>query len=303
MNTDATLVGLRRAFLLSLLFGLPSQLLTGAEITVTRTNLVERWITNVIDVRMPLNRFVNEYRTNWVTQFQTNVVEVYATNWTMVKETNQVEVAATWTNQVTAYRTNWTSWYVTNQVAVNLVRTNVVDRYHTNWSTLNLTNWQSVVLFKTNWVAQPVTNLVQIDLPARPVAATPVPDEVVEPKSAPEGTVVSASATAWTGPLTIEAVRTAQPPVNELVEVRMKVRWNSNTSNPLQVQHWRVEREDGAVLLFGQEQEFKRQLPVGKYKVEARLKPEGDNPALSAKGTLSVTIREATIQPRLLVKR
>jgi hypothetical protein len=303
VNADATPVGLLRAFLLSLLFGLSSHILTGAEVTVTRTNLVKRWITNVIDVRMPVNHFVNQYRTNWVTQFQTNVVDVYATNWMMVKQTNQIEVAATWTNQVTAYHTNWAPRHVTNRVAVNLVRTNFVDRYHTNWSTLSLTNWQTVVLFKTNWVAQPVTNLIQIDLPTRLVATAPVPAEVVEPKESPEETVVSASATTWTGPLSIEAARTAQPPVNELVEVRMKVRWNSNSSTPLQVQHWRVEREDGAVLLFGQEQEFKRQLPVGRYKVEAKLKADGDNPPLSARGTLSVTIREAVVQPRLLVKK
>ena len=64
-----------------------------------------------------------------------------------------------------------------------------------------------------------------------------------------------------------------------------------------------MEREDGAILLFGQDQQFKRPLPVGKYKVEAKLKAEGDDPPLSVRGTLSVTLREATIQPRLLVKK
>jgi len=277
--------------------------LTGAEVTITRTNSVERWITNVIDVRMPVNRFVNEYHTNWVTELRTNIVDIYATNWAMRMLTNQVEVKATWTNHVTAYHTNLIPRNVTNHVAVNLVRTNFVDRYHTNWSTLNLTNWETVVLFKTNLITQPVTNVVQIDLPVRPVAAAPAPSEVVEPQEAPLETAFSASTTTWAGPLTIEAVRTARPPANDLVEVRMKVRWTGNTTAPLRVQHWRVEREDGAVLLFGQDQEFKRQLPVGKYKVEAKLKPEGDNPPVSARGTLSVTAREAVIQPRLLVRK
>jgi hypothetical protein len=69
------------------------------------------------------------------------------------------------------------------------------------------------------------------------------------------------------------------------------------------VQLWRVEREDGAVLLFGQDQEFQRQLPVGKYKVEARLQRDGDDPPVSARGTLSVTARNTVIQPRLLVQK
>jgi hypothetical protein len=37
--------------------------------------------------------------------------------------------------------------------------------------------------------------------------------------------------------------------------------------------------------------------------VEAKLKPEGDNPPLLARGTLSVTAQEVTIQPKLLVKK
>jgi hypothetical protein len=211
--------------------------LAGEEVTITRTNWVERWITNEIDVRMPVNRFVNEYRTNWVTQLRTNVVDVYLTN----------------------------------------------------WAVRNLTNWQTVVLFKTNWLTQPVTNLVEIDLPSR--AVTPAETAPLAPMAA------------WTGPLAIEAVRTARPPANDLVEVQMQVRRTDNTPAPLQVQQWRVEREDGAILLFGQEQDFKRQLPLGKYKVEAKLKTEGDNLPLSLRGTLSVTTREAVVQPRLVARK
>ena len=225
--------------------------LAGEEVTITRTNWAERWITNEIVVRMPENRFVNEYRTNWVTQLRTNIVDVYATN----------------------------------------------------WAVRNLTNWQTVVLFKTNWLTQPVTNVVQIDLPNAAVAAAAAPGEVVEPKEAPAETAPPVPAAAWAGPLAIEAARTARPPANELVEVQMKVRRTDNTAAPPQVQQWRVEREDGAILLFGQEQDFKRQLPVGKYKVEAKLKMEDDNPPLSVRGTLSVTPREAVVQPRLLVKK
>ena len=302
MPRNAVLVGIARVMALSLTFWAFGPSLRGAEVTISRTNWVERWITNLIEIQMPDNRFVNVYHTNWVTQLRTNVVDVYATNWTMCKLTNQIEVVAIWTNHVTAYHTNWTTKTLTNQMVVNLVRTNFVDLYNTNWSVLNLTNWQPVVLFKTNRITQLVTNVVQIDPPNRPVAAAPAPNEVVEPLQAPAETISPVPA-AWAGPLTIEAVRTDRPPANDLVEVQLKARPTDITAPPQQIQHWRVEREDGAVLLFGQDQEFKRQLPVGKYKVEAKLKAEGDDSPLSLRGTLSVTLREATIQPRLLVKK
>lgn len=251
MNASPVLI--RGVFLLTITVALwasgPS--LAGEEVTITRTNCVERWITNEIEVRMPVNRFVNEYRTNWVTQLRTNVVDVYVTN----------------------------------------------------WAVQNLTNWQTVVLFKTNWLTQPVTNLVEIDLPSRTVAVAAVPSKVVQPKEAPPETAPPAPATAWAGPLAIEAARTAQPPANGLVEVEMQVRRTDNTPAPPQVQQWRVEREDGAILLFAQEQDFKRQLPLGKYKVETKLKTEGDNPPLSVRGTLSVTTREAVVQPRLVARK
>jgi hypothetical protein len=220
----------------------------------------------------------------------------------MCKLTNQVEVAATWTNHVTTYHTNWTTKILTNHIALNLIQTNFVERYKTNWSVLNLTNWQAVVLFNTNWIVQPMTNVVQINLPSRPVAAVPAPREVAESLESPADAVSPAPA-GWAGPLTIEAARTDRPPANDLVEVQLKVRRTDNTAGPQQIQQWRVEREDGAVLLFGQDQEFKRQLPVGRYKVEAKVKAEGDNPPVSVRGTLSVTTREAVIQQKLLVKK
>ena len=303
MNRITALLGGGRILALGLVFCAAGRVLTGAEVTLTRTNWVERWITNVIDVRIPVNSFVNEYRTNWVTALRTNIVDVYATNWSLRTLTNQIEVKATRTNHVIAFATNWIPQHATNLVAVNLVRTNLVDRYHTNWTTLNLTNWETVVVLKTNWVTRLATNVMQIDLPIRSTASAPAPKEVVEPQEVPVETVASPTAGAWTGPLAIEATRTTRPQVKDLVEVRMRVRWIGKTTAPLNVQHWRVEREDGAVLLFGQDQEFNRQLPIGRYKVEARLKPEGENPPISARGMLSVTAREAVIQPRLLVKK
>lgn len=303
MHGHAALVRLVRVVAVSLALWASGLSLIGVEANVTRTNWFDRWITNVIEVRMPANRFVNEYRTNWVTQLRTNVIDVYATNRVTRTLTNPVVVEATETNVVTAYETNWSMRTLTNWVAVNVLRTNFVDRYQTNWSTLNLTNWETVVLFKTNWITQAVTNVVQTDRPNRPAATVAALREAVEPKEARVETAPPAPAVVWTGPLAIEAARTARPPANNLVEVLLKVRWTGNTAAPLWVQNWRVEREDGAILLFGQDREFKRQLPVGKYKVEARLKGEGDNPPLVARGTLSVTTAVATIQQRLLVKK
>lgn len=329
MRNHAALVRLIRALTVSLAlwgFGIAA---VGLEANVTRTNWSDRWITNVIEVQMPLNRFVNEYRTNWVTQLRTNMIEVYATNrvtrtltnrvmvdafrtnlvvayqtnWSMIRQTNPIVVEAAWTNVVVAYHTNWNTWTLTNRVAVNVLRTNFVDRYQTNWGTLNLTNWETVVQFKTNWITQPVTRVVQLDLPNQPVATAPAARGATEQKEAAGEPASPRIAASWTGPLTIEAARTARSPANDLVEVQLKVRWTSDTATPPQVQSWRVEREDGAILLFGQDQEFKRQLPVGKYKVEARLKAAGTDHPLAARGTLSVTTREATIQQKALVKR
>src|SRR3989442_9130420 len=81
----------------------------GAETYITQTNLVERWITNLIEVRMPANRFVDEYRTNWIDRPVTNVVDVYATNWTTRTLTNILPVTALRTNYVNGYHTNWTA--------------------------------------------------------------------------------------------------------------------------------------------------------------------------------------------------
>src|ERR1035437_8996365 len=137
MQRNAALVSLVRTVAVSLVLWASGLSLVGLEANVTRTNWVDRWITNVIEVRMPANRFVNEYHTNWVTQLRTNVVDVYATNRVTRTLTNQVVVDAFRTNFVVAYQTNWHTEMLTNQVAVSVLRTNFVDQYHTNLSTLS----------------------------------------------------------------------------------------------------------------------------------------------------------------------
>jgi hypothetical protein len=267
-----------------------------SEATLTRTNWSERWITNVIEVTVPTNRFVDQYQTNWVRQWRTNLVDVYATNWIMVTATNPVTIEALWTNLVTAYRTNVTTRTRTNTVAVAQVQTNVVTRYHTNWTTLNFTNWVTLVQLKTNWVTQPVTNVVQIEMPKpSSPAAAPASEALAKPDPAPATAAASRAV-----PVALAAARTTRPPANNLVEVRMTAHWASQSAAPLQVQSWRIQGEDGAVFLFGQEKEFVRQLPVGTYTVEARLRMDKDSPLMIVRGTLVVTLQDAVVHQRLL---
>ncbi len=168
---------------------------------------------------------------------------------------------------------------------------------------LDLTNWETVVLFKTNWIVQPLTNLVQVNLAAPPPIARAPVRAGSPPKASRGGAAVSTPTSGWSGPLTIEAARTARPPANNLVEVRLRVRWNGHPAARVHIQNWRIEREDGAIILVGQDPDFKQQLQAGTYKVEAKVRAEGDNPPATARGTLSVTTREAVIEQQLLVKR
>jgi hypothetical protein len=245
----------------------------GGEVTLTRTNLTERWITNVIEVRMPVNRFVDEYHTNWITELRTNVLDVFVTN----------RLTRTVTNQV------------------------VVDSYRTNLTTFRLTNWETVVVIKTNWITQSLTNVVQVDLTRNAFvsAEAGAAKQAVKPSEVrPDSTPAPAhSSTNPKGPLVLEASRTSQPAANNLAEVLLKVNWVRDAAAPLRVQQWKVESEDGAVFCFGQEREFKRELPFGRYNVEVKVQPDGHGPLLAARGTLAVTSDEAVLQSKLTAQR
>src|SRR5438045_1692779 len=67
-------------------------------VNVLHTNQSTRVITNVIEVRVPNNVFVNEYHTNWFQRTVTNVVDVAVTNWSKKTLTNTVVMNAFQTN-------------------------------------------------------------------------------------------------------------------------------------------------------------------------------------------------------------
>ncbi|HEY5915477.1 MAG TPA: hypothetical protein VJA21_33250 [Verrucomicrobiae bacterium] len=234
-----------------------------------KTNWVDRWITNTLEVYVPATRFVTEYHTNVILRTHTNVVDVFSTN------------------LVTAYRTN--------RVAVNLVRTNFVHAYNTNYKNLNLTNWTTVLVLKTNWVQQTVTNLAEVDLArTAPARADLVKAEVP----------VTAVASPPENPLTIEATRGKKQAPKNQADVCLNVRWANQDPAAVQVRQWKVQSDDGSILCFGQEAQFRRNLPFGNYKVDVKAQLEGNVPAVSVRGTLSVSPGEVhMLDQRTLAKR
>jgi hypothetical protein len=341
LSMNRNIASASKVSLLTAAFICTPVLLRGAESQAMKTNWVERTITNEVEIRMPLNVFVNKYHTNFIEQVSTNFVDVfktnhltkmitnhlaielvqtnyfdqfktnwktlnltnevavgavhtnfqdaYTTNWKTLILTNEVSVNAVHTNFVDLYKTNWKTLNLNNEIAIDAVRTNFFDRYHTNLKTLNITNWETVLVMKTNWVTKQVTNVVELDMTtSRP----PAP-------SKPAGEDAVAAPTVDT--LVLEASRTGRVTPNNLIEVVVRVR-REGKSPPL-VQRWRIERIDGSMLVFGQDQEFKRDLPIGKYKVEAKVQNDAESVPVTAKGVLDVTSQSASIEQKLLGKR
>lgn len=229
---------------------------------------------------MQVNRFVTEFHTNWVKRIETNYVDLFATNVVPKYQTNWI--AQYRTNLVDRFATNLITRTLTNTVVLDSVRTNYAQAYRTNLVTLNLTNWTTVIAFKTNWVNKPLTNLVEIDMNGEPPPAT---SSAVKPPSSSE-------------PLSLQASRGSRPTTNNQVEVQLKVSWTRSPGSPVRVQQWRVERDDGSMLLFGQDPEFKRALPQGTYKVTVRAQRDANGPFLAALGTLTVTQREVSVEQK-----
>ena len=271
------------------LLGLSVIAAPGARGAVVQTNRTEHWETNVIEIKMQATKLVTEYRTNWVNEVWNNIIDVYATNRVTKLYTNRIKVDLLQTNFVTAYHTNLQTLrvtnevtrFITNRVAVEAWRTNFVQAYQTNTKTLHLTNWVTVLQFKTNWVTQPLTNLVGIDMPVTHG------DSTAGSQPSPAAATHASSASSPGEPLALQARRTGQGG-NGKPEVQLSVHATNSAGTAPKVEQWRVEREDGSMLLFGQDQEFRRALPVGKYKIEVKARQPGANQLVAALGTLSV---------------
>ncbi len=233
-----------------------------------RTNWVDRWITNSVDVYIPANRFVTEYHTNMIIRTQTNIVDVYSTN--------------------------LVARQLTNHQQVNLFRTNLVQAYRTNYKSLNVTNWTTVVVLKTNWVQQAVTNVAVVDMPQT---------ESTEPDRGKRAAQVLANPTS-SRTLSIEATRGFREAPSNQVDVRLTVRWPNPGQPAGEVRQWKVQSEDGSVLCFGQDPEFRRNLPFGSYRVEVKAQHDTHSPVVSIRATLAVSAREVRLlEQRALAKR
>jgi hypothetical protein len=243
-------------------------------VPIVRTNFVDRWITNTTEVQMQVNRFVTEYHTNWVAVVHTNFVNFYSTNLLTTYKTNHIVLVRT--NVVDLYATNVTAMTLTNRLILDRFETNFVHAYQTNLKVLNLTNWTSVLAFKTNWITKPITNLIEIDMTAN---TTPV----VPPAAA---SVPATKAPAIAEVLSLQATRSARLTGNNMVEVQIKATWIQEPQAPVQVQQWRIERQDGSILCFGQDTEFRRALPAGTYRVLLKAQRDAQGPLMAAIGTL-----------------
>lgn len=243
------------------------------------------WLGGVV-LLIGSNTLGGNVQTNWLDHWITNTVRVQM-------QANRF-VTQIHTNWIQHVETNYLELYATNYVLVNLVQTNFVRAYRTNL--LNLTNWSTVVVLKTNWINQPVTNVVQVEM-VRP-STTDIPT-----KSA-AGAEASAALTPnpRAEPLKLEASRDALPAHNNQVQVILSVRWATGPQTPLQVQQWRVERDDGSILCFGEEREFKRPLPVGTYKIQVRVRRNASGPLTVGRGTLTITPREILLAQKPPVK-
>jgi hypothetical protein len=245
-----------------------------------QTNWVDHWITNTAEIHMQANRFVTEFHTNWVHRVETNFVDLFATNVLTKYHTNWITQFRT--NLVGVFSTNIITKTITNTIVLHAVETNVVQGYQTNLKTLNLTNWTTVVAFKTNWVERPLTNLVEFAMTreAAPAGLAPVKVPLANE------------------PLSLQAGHGGRSTTNNQIEVQLTVTWTHTPSAPVQVQQWRVEREDGSILCFGQDPEFRRALPQGTYKVTVKAQRDAKSPVLAALGTLTVTPREVLLEQR-----
>jgi hypothetical protein len=220
--------------------------------------------------------------TNWVDHWITNTAEIRLQLNHFVTEFHTNRVTLVETNFVDLFKTNLVTRTQTNTLVFDSFRTNLVAAYRTNFQTLHLTNWTTVLAFKTNWVTKPLTNLVEIEM-----ERSSVPAAAAKP-----------ARSARAESLTLQVTRTSRLNNGNQVDVQLTVSWKDGANLPIQIQQWRIEREDGSLLFFGQEPRFQRMLPLGIYKVLVKAQHDAKGPLVAAVGTLTVTPQEAVIEQR-----
>jgi hypothetical protein len=129
-----------------------------------------------------------------------------------------------------------------------------------------------------------LTNVVEIEL-SKDASPKPAPAAQAKVEASPE-------------PLLLQASRSPRSVINNQIEVQLSVAWAQGAALPLQVQQWRIEREDGSILCFGQEPRFQRSLPAGTYKVLVRAQRDVKSPLVAALGTLTVSAQEIVLEQR-----
>jgi hypothetical protein len=157
-----------------------------------------------------------------------------------------------------------------------------------------------------------VTNVVQIDLITNPPPGTTVveapgvadvPQTIEQPKATGAEPATTTAAATLTDALKFEIWSGARQQPRNVLQVRLNVRWKADPTAAVDVQQWRVESENGAILCTSQEREFRRELPLGRYKVEVRTQREAGGRPLVAKTLLSLTGAEAVILPIASARR
>jgi hypothetical protein len=120
-----------------------------------------------------------------------------------------------------------------------------------------------------------------------------------EPGETPQRTTASGT----TDALLMEASRGTKSAPSSQADVRLKARWANREGSEVQVQQWRVQSQEGSILCFGQDSEFRRNLPYGSYKVELKARFEPNIPVVTIRGLLSVSAREVRLDQNSLAKR
>ena len=120
-------------------------------------------------------------------------------------------------------------------------------------------------------------NVVEVNVPVTDTAPAPVAAApAVVPAAAPAVASVAPPAQAVLAGdgLVVDVVRLSTTAADNRHELQFSVRLAADAAATLQVEQWRVERDDAAVLFFAQTREFKRALPPGRYQIEVRARRE-----------------------------